>query len=420
MQTHRHRNVTGMSLRLAADSQGLAALFYSLERPSQIADLLEVDYGTLTYHVYRTSDQERYAEFRLPKRSGGERIIRAPANALRIIQRKLNQVLSAVYAPKASAHGFVEGRSIVTNAQQHKRKHWVLNLDLEDFFPSINFGRVRGLFRGIPYSRNEKVATVLAQICCFKNQLPQGAPTSPVVSNMICAKLDSKLRRLAERNRCDYTRYADDITFSTATTQFPKELAQIKERGGESFLALGKELRQVIETNGFSVNENKVRLQTDDRRQEVTGLTVNRFPNVRRRFYRQVRAMLHAWETHGYESAQEEFRARYDKKHRSATRDEPTFRRVVRGKLEFIRMVRGDGSSLCEQLFDKYFELTRQSPHDGVFVLECDATHVQGTGFFLKGYGLISCAHVLGPNTAAYSADALTKLPVEASSLQER
>jgi RNA-directed DNA polymerase len=122
--------------------------------------------------------------------------------------------------------------------------------------------------------------------------------------------------------------------------------------------------------------------------------------------------MLHAWEKHGYESAQDEFRSRYDKKHRSATRDEPTFRRVVRGKLEFIRMVRGGGSPLCQQLFDKYFELTRQSPLDGVFVLECDATHIQGTGFLLKGYGLVSCAHVLGPKTAAYSADARARLPV--------
>src|SRR5690606_8958560 len=128
-----------------------------------------------------------------------------PTESLKIIQQKLNQVLQLVYKPKLSTHGFVNNRSIVTNADAHikKKKHrYILNVDIKDFFPSINFGRVRGMFMAPPYNQPEHVATVLAQICCSNNELPQGAPTSPIVSNMICAQMDSQLQQLAKPHRC--------------------------------------------------------------------------------------------------------------------------------------------------------------------------------------------------------------------------
>ena len=101
---------------------------------------------------------------------------------------------------KSSSHGFVFGRSIATNSKRHVRKKFVLNLDLEDFCPTINFGRVRGLFMSFPFHFNAEVATLLAQICTFDNHLPQGAPTSPIISNFICSKLDSEMSRFSKIN----------------------------------------------------------------------------------------------------------------------------------------------------------------------------------------------------------------------------
>ncbi|MBE3133112.1 MAG: RNA-directed DNA polymerase, partial [Acidobacteria bacterium] len=201
-----------MSLELQQSAADLRERFFALETREAVANLLEIKYGHLMWCVYRVPLSQRYTHFSLPKKSGGNRTIMAPVSTLKLVQRKLSQVLSAVYKPKPSAHGFLRGRSIVTNARQHAGNKYVLNLDLKDFFPSINYGRVRGLLMGTPYKRKPGVATLLAAICCADNQLPQGAPTSPIVSNMICAKMDSQLQKLAEENRCFYTRYADDMT----------------------------------------------------------------------------------------------------------------------------------------------------------------------------------------------------------------
>jgi RNA-directed DNA polymerase len=151
-------------------------------------------------------------------------------------------------------------------------------VDLKDFFPSITFRRVRGLFEAKPYQLDHSVATVLARICCHKNSLPQGAPTSPIISNMICARMDSQLRQLAVRHRCAYTRYADDLTFSTSTRNFPEALAEIVSTETGNKLKIGVENNHKIKLNGFEINQQKTRLQTSDKRQVVTGLTVNRFP----------------------------------------------------------------------------------------------------------------------------------------------
>lgn len=189
-----------------------------------------------------------------------------------------------------------------------------------------------------PYGLPEEVATILAQICCHNNQLPQGAPTSPVISNMICAKLDSELQALARNQRCTYTRYADDITFSTSLKVFPAALATTISDLTEQ-IGIGEQLHEVIRSNGFEINPKKLRLQTKLRRQEVTGLKVNVKVNVRRKFLKQIRAMLHAWGKYGLEAAQAEFISRYDKKRRL----NPifSFAAVVKGKIDFLGMVKG-------------------------------------------------------------------------------
>jgi len=332
-------------------------LFHALDSPRDVAKLLELSYGRLVYHLYRVPYQSRYTEFTIAKRSGGARLICAPATALKIIQQKLNTVLSNVYRVKPSVFGYAAGRSIVLNAQEHRKQRWVLNIDLENFFPSINFGRVRGLFMGKPYNLPANVATVLAQICCYKNSIPQGAPTSPIISNMICAKMDSELQRLAGSNRCFYTRYADDITLSTSVKVFPPKLA-FESDDGEAHV--GADLLEVIETNGFHVNPRKIRLQPKHRRQQVTGLIVNATVNVRRSYRRQVRAMLHAWEKHGLAKADEEFRAKYDRKHRNPKLEPPAFKQVLKGKIEFFRTVRGGKNSTFIGFIAKFRQLERR------------------------------------------------------------
>ncbi len=333
-----------MDIKLQSSEEEIRAKFFALHTRADVAELLEIDKKQLNYHLYIVPPSKRYAVFEIPKKSGGVRKIMAPVTALKILQKKLNKVLMTIYHPKAPVQGFVPERSIVTNAQRHKRQRYVLNLDLKDFFPSINFGRVRGMFMATPYKLDPEAATVLAQVCCFDNQLPQGSPTSPIVSNMICAKMDSQLRLLAQKHKCIYTRYADDITFSTSLPQFPPALARHSERTGQ--LELGDELLQLIKENGFEVNPQKVRLRTRNRRQEVTGLTVNRFPNVERKYVRQIRAMLHAWKIYGLDAAEKEFLSKYDKKHRKPRESQPSFEQVVKGKIEFLGMVKGKNDDI--------------------------------------------------------------------------
>lgn len=336
--------MSSQSLALSASEVDLLKQFHALRTRQDLAELLEVTEERLIYHLYIFPSSRRYTSFQIPKKSGGTREISAPITSLKIIQRKLNQVLLAVYQPKASVHGYVLSKGIVTNARMHLRQRYVFNIDLKDFFPSINFGRVRGMFIAPPYGLAPEVATIIAQICCWNNQLPQGAPTSPIVSNMICAKMDSQLLRLAEKHRCIYTRYADDITFSTSVPQFSAAIATVTEIAGQ--VEVGRELGHIIHNNGFEVNHDKIRLQTKYQRQEVTGLTVNgrttnRTPNIRRRYVKQIRAMLHAWEIYGLDNAEKEFLEKYNHKHCRPEARTPLFKKVVAGKIEFLGAVRG-------------------------------------------------------------------------------
>lgn len=341
-----------MSLVLSASPEQLHEQFLRLQSAQDVANLLEIDIGHLNYHLYRIALSTQYATFNIPKKSGGTRQISAPISALKIIQRKLNQVLQHVYEPKTPVHSFCLGSSIRKNAEIHVRRRHLLNVDLKDFFPSINFGRVRGMFMGSPYRLVPAAATVLAQICCFENQLPQGAPTSPIVSNMICARLDGQLQQLAKRHRCLYTRYADDITFSISLREFPASLAHADISGG---VIVGDELDALIKDNGFKVNPAKVRLRTRNRRLEVTGLTVNERVNVRRRYIRQIRAMLHDWEKNGLAKAEVKYYSSDDMKYSSPFKPKPRFKHVVKGKIEFLGMVRGKG----DHIYDKFRQQLR-------------------------------------------------------------
>jgi RNA-directed DNA polymerase len=345
----------------------LCEKFGALKSPYDLADLVQVEYKYLVRNFYGREAEHQYTTFRVPKNSQGQfRVISAPKRPQKYIQFKLAQILQAVYKPPDFVHGFVLSRSVVTNADAHLGCRYLLNLDLEDFFPSINFGRVRGLFIH-RYGLDQSVSTVLAQICCFDNQLPQGAPTSPVVANMICARMDNQLLHLAERNECIYTRYADDITFSTLEPHFPHRLArpstiQVK-RGNKRPWKIGEDLLDIVESNGFRVQRSKVRIQEAEKGpQIVTGLVVNKKLNVRRKFVRQIRAMLHAWQKFGPEKAEEEYFKKYDKQQRPSFKPRPWFKDIVRGKIAFLGMVRGKNDNVYVRYWN---ELVHLEPNFG-------------------------------------------------------
>lgn len=209
----------------------------------------------------------------------------------------LYQCLDEVERDRASkpiSFGFRKGRSIAENAARHKRHKWVLNLDLEDFFPSFNFGRVRGFFlKDKAFTLCPEVATTIAQIACDGTALPQGSPCSPVISELIAQILDMRLVRLAKKYRVTYTRYADDITFSTSQKEFPSGLAT-PDAADPTVWRLSDELIGKITGCGFAIHNAKTRMHFRGSRQMVTGLVVNEKVNIRSDYYRRSRAMCDA------------------------------------------------------------------------------------------------------------------------------
>src|SRR6185369_10632636 len=154
----------------------IKAKFHALSSRHDVAALLGVSDQALRYNLYASGVKEsKYIRFNIRKKSGGVRPIIAPDGFLKTIQIRLHRLLQGVYEPKESVHGFTLNKCIVTNADLHDQRRWVLNVDIADFFPSINFGRVRGMLMASPYNLPESVATVLANIACIDNQLPQGA-----------------------------------------------------------------------------------------------------------------------------------------------------------------------------------------------------------------------------------------------------
>ncbi len=226
------------------------------------------------------------------------RLIKAPSPKLKELQSRLSgilyQCLKEIEDKKAYrpiSFGFREDRSIAENAARHKRHRWVLNIDLENFFPSFNFGRVRGFFlKDKAFELHPEVATTIAQIACDGEALPQGSPCSPVISELIAQILDMKLVRLAKRMKVTYTRYADDITFSTSQKVFPKGIAS-QDDADSAIWHLSEGLLEIISRSGFSVNSAKTRMHFTGSRQIVTGLVVNEKVNIPSDYYRKARAM---------------------------------------------------------------------------------------------------------------------------------
>ncbi len=310
---------------------------------------------SFNYYAYSSNAKQRYISFQIPKKDGSSRTIDAPCKSLKVIQKALSVLLESIYAPNASVMGFVNGRSIVDNAKAHLGKQYVYNIDLKNFFPSITAGRICARLQAKPYELKKKTASLIADICCRKNDdgeavLPQGAPTSPIVTNIVCEKLDYKLQNLAKAFHLTYTRYADDITFSGNKNVF---------RVDGKFC---QKLRHIIEEEEhFKINENKTRLCQRGGRMEVTGLTVNSKLNTSRKYMRQIRTMLHNWETMGYDKAQEIFLGAYNKtntKNHNA-KGVHHIENILAGKMMFMAMVKGTDDAAYKNLYGRFEKLVQ-------------------------------------------------------------
>lgn len=333
---------------------------------ADVAQLLEMPLRELTWWIWALRPNKRYERFEIPRRAGERpRVISAPIKPLKDVQGRLAQQLMSCYRPPVHVHGFTPGRGPTSNAKIHRRQQWILTVDLRDFFPSINFGRVLGMFKAYPFEYPQDVAVILAQICCHENELPQGAPTSPVISNLICRGMDKELGALAASERTFYSRYADDMSFSTDRRTFPAALASRTADETE----IGHAVSEIIQMNGFAPNPNKTRLVHRSQRQRVTGLVVNNKVNISRDYIRSLRNLLYTWNKHGLAAAERSFADCQPQRGRPPSMEDPDFRLVIRGRVEHVGSIKGWTSPVYRRLAlalheaDPEFRIRRNVPN---------------------------------------------------------
>ncbi|HWM54982.1 MAG TPA: reverse transcriptase domain-containing protein [Solirubrobacterales bacterium] len=324
-----------------------------LHSPQAVAELVGLPLNRLTWWVWALPHARQYRRFAVVKKDGSPRDIEAPIAPIKRIQRSIASAFTDAYRAPAHVHGFTPNRSPVTNAAIHIDQRWLFAIDLEDFFPSIAAARVRGLFLSWPFEYPEAVANLLTRICCFRDGLPQGAPTSPIVSNYICRGMDRDLAKLAMSHRCYYTRYADDLVFSTDRVNFPTGIATLDGGIAEPSLSL----RKIIEGAGFKINESKTRMQISFQRQRVTGLIVNKKVNVPRHYLRGVRALLHIWRRYDAEEASKSLKRASPDPNWPLGKPYPSLAAVARGRVQYIGSVRGWNDPAYLKLAHKLSEL---------------------------------------------------------------
>ena len=272
---------------------------------TSIADLisefqLKISPTQFSYIVYCLQDKDKYKSFEIPKKSGGFRIIHSPKDSLKYIQREIATILlNCIDDIKVTCpnylrcnHAFEKDKSIVSNANLHERKKFILNIDIKDFFSSIHYGRIKGfLISDTNFLLNENIGRIIAKLATYNGYLPQGAPTSPILASLIGNILDTRLLKLAKEYRFYYSRYADDITFSS-NQELPNELVYWDKE--KNIWIEGIKIRKIITKSGFQLNPSKIRYTKNTNRQSVTGIIVNKKRNVVSLYKKINRAMVHS------------------------------------------------------------------------------------------------------------------------------
>lgn len=312
--------------------------FESMKSVFDLSGLLEMRLRTLKDAIERA----QYATYHIPKKRGGKRSISEPEPTLKNIQQRLKVALNAVYVNlhpecvhgfvcKASAHAFYH---IKSNASQHIGKAVVWNIDIANFFDSISTTQVRNMFKDAPFNFSNDIATMLALLVCYNRKLPTGAPTSPVISNLFCIAMDKQLAELAAQHQLVYTRYADDITFSSN--------APIND-------TLKLQVSNIIASFGFTLNDKKNREYSRFGAQWVTGVKVNEKPNVSRLTIRKMRAVLHHMRSEGIEAAARKY-MKLSHGHELPEKTITYFKNHIHGILTHIGFVRGSEDPLYLKL----------------------------------------------------------------------
>ena len=293
-----------------------------------------------------------YSTFEIKKKSGGYRIINAPRGVdLVLLLHCIDVLIKNIYKPHHSAYGFVEGKSIVEGAKIHVGKNYVYNIDLKDFFHSFDLNRVKMGFYNHPFNLKGDLEPIAYMIACLttfkingKRVLPQGSPSSPSITNVLCWRLDHRLSGLAKKFGVDYTRYADDITFSSNHNCYK-----------DKFLT---ELKRIIKVEGLSINPKKTRLQSKLIRQEVTGLTVNQKLNVTGKYIKDVRMYLYYYEQYGLIKATTIFEKDYREiKSELLSKKPPGLELFLKGKLNYLSMVKGKDDPTYLKLESRFANL---------------------------------------------------------------
>lgn len=351
-----HRRATDIIFLGRGVSHGLADRRANVEKlhvaglpvlatPADVAKALALPIKRLRWLAFHAeaAAASHYIRFTIPKKSGGVRELAAPHRNLAAAQQWiLNNILEKLPTHPA-AHGFVKGRSIRTNALPHVGRHTLVNADLKDFFPSITFHRIRGAFAQLGYS--PAVATILALLCTEAPRrtveysgktfhvatgpraLPQGACTSPALSNLIARRLDARLAGIAGKLGWQYTRYADDLSFSAEAESEPARMTGY----------LLARIRHIAQDEGFAVNEKKTRVLKRSTAMAVTGIVVNRRPGVRRATVRRLRAILHRAKTQGLAAQNRQ--------------QHPNFAGWVQGMVAYINMVNPDQARPLQEAY---------------------------------------------------------------------
>lgn len=322
----------------------------------------------LNYYCNPNNVFHRYRQFHIKKKSGGIRVITAPRNSsFMMMLQAVNEILKAIYTPSDYAMGFTEGRSVVSNATIHKGQNYVFNIDLKDFFPSVEQLRVWKRLQLKPFSFPKQIANIIAGLCSmrqkrevidetkvhendkrYKYVLPQGSPVSPIITNMVCDTLDRRLAGLARRFGLHYSRYADDITFSS--------MHYVYAPNGK----FRTELCRIISEQGFSLNDDKTRLQKVGARQEVTGIIVSQKLNVTKKYVRDIRNILYIWDRYGYTTAIAKFLPKYKAAKGHVKKGNPDLQNVIDGKLMYLKMIKGGEDSVYIKLYTKFQSLVNR------------------------------------------------------------
>jgi RNA-directed DNA polymerase len=338
------RDAKFLSLKNIPKQYVIAAMFLKLNSPYTLARVFKTTINSLEKRINNGS----YNSFYIPKRKGGQRLIEVPETPLLKTQKGLNFFLQAYYAciKPQSVHGFIKTKSysnkpsgIISNASMHINKATVLNIDLKDFFQNISSKQVFQLFRSPLFNFNENMAAAYTLLCTHKGHLPTGAPTSPILSNFICLELDRAMQQFCLIHELSYSRYADDLSFSSNQHISTNTLL---------------DLISAINALGFQINDKKVRMQGRRGRQTVTGLVVNQKVNVDRRYIRKLRAALHDLELNGLANASTKH---FKLQETASEAQQQHFISRIQAQINFVGSVRGKDDEVFLKLKLKFVGL---------------------------------------------------------------